>query len=94
MDEKTVSLMCPLKNSTVICHKRLKPKLVFDIMSSKMCGSMDLICEHKEVGIYKDALFTVFVKKKLLNFSFFILYFIKVLYFEYAMLNVKQNKHY
>ena len=63
MDEKPVSLMCLLKNSIVICHKRLKPELIFNIMSNKMRGFMDLICEHKEAGIYKDALFIVFVKK-------------------------------
>ena len=68
--------MRPLKNSTAICHKRVNSDLfsiLFIIMSNKMCDSMDLMFEHKEAGMYKDALFS-FLLKKLFNLTFHFLF--------------------
>ena len=79
MEEKPISLMRLLRKSTVICHKREKNLLpifnfFFIIMSNKICGSTDLMCEHKEVGMSKDALFRFFVQK-MLNLKFHFLFF-------------------
>ena len=53
---------------------------------------MHLMHEHKEAGMYKNALFRFFVKK-LLNLAFHF-YFMTAFNFKYIMFNIRQNMYY